>query len=86
MGHYNPAAYAELHEGVKVLQADLKTAEGQDALHRELARTDVCSLRSALRIPEAGAGLEGIAQPLPVLSQVAIVGAPARGRRSRDTT
>src|SRR5262245_5601511 len=41
MGRYNPAAYAELHEGVKVLQTDLKTPEGQQLLQRELARSDV---------------------------------------------
>src|SRR3954454_8191041 len=38
---YNPAAYAQLHEGVRVVAADLKTAEGQALLHQELARTDV---------------------------------------------
>src|SRR3954471_5885886 len=41
MGHYNAAAYAQLHEGVKVLQADLKTGPGQEVLQRELARTDI---------------------------------------------
>src|SRR4051812_40697823 len=41
MGHYNPSAYAQLHEGVKVLRADLKTPQGQEAVHRELARTDI---------------------------------------------
>ena len=40
MGHYNAPAYAELHEGVTVLQGDLKTAQGQELVHRELARTD----------------------------------------------
>src|SRR5207244_3352952 len=41
MGLYNPDTYRELHEGVKVLQADLKSREGQDVVHRELAKTDV---------------------------------------------
>src|SRR5690349_24998444 len=41
MGQYDPEAYAQLHEGVKVLQADLKTPQGQEAVHRELARADV---------------------------------------------
>ena len=36
MGQYNAGAYAELHEGVKVLQADLKSTEGQQVLQREL--------------------------------------------------
>lgn len=77
MGHYNPGAYAELHEGVKVLQADLKTPQGQEALHRELARTDVLltSFRpSALR--KLGLGWKELHSRYPALSQVAIVGAP----------
>jgi crotonobetainyl-CoA:carnitine CoA-transferase CaiB-like acyl-CoA transferase len=83
MGHYMPAAYAELHEGVEVLQADLKAAEGQQALHRELARTDV--LLTSFR-PSALRKL-GLAWPLlharyPALSQVAIVGAP--GARAEE--
>ena len=41
MGHYNPEAYATLHEGVTVHVADLKTPDGQKVLHRELAKTDV---------------------------------------------
>lgn len=77
MGHYNPGAYAELHEGVKVLQADLKTPQGQEALHRELARTDVLltSFRpSALR--KLGLEWKALHTRYPTLSQVAIVGAP----------
>ena len=41
MGIYSPAAYATLHDGVRVVHAHLKTPEGQAALHDELARTDV---------------------------------------------
>lgn len=77
MGHYNPGAYAELHEGVKVLQADLKTPQGQEALHRELALTDVLltSFRpSALR--KLGLDWKELHSRYPALSQVAIVGAP----------
>lgn len=80
MGHYAPAAYAELHEGVKVLQADLKTTQGQETLHRELARTDVLltSFRpSALR--KLDLGWKELHGRYPMLSQVAIVGAPAAG-------
>jgi alpha-methylacyl-CoA racemase len=83
MGHYNPAAYAELHEGVKVLQADLKTARGQDAVHRELARTDILltSFRpSALH--KLGLGWKDLHSRYPSLSQVAIVGAP--GARAEE--
>ena len=41
MGLYNKPAYAQLHEGVKVITGDLKTAAGQKLLHRELAKADV---------------------------------------------
>src|SRR3954466_13908285 len=41
MGLYNPDAYAQLHDGVKVLPADLKTEQGQAIVHRELAKADV---------------------------------------------
>jgi crotonobetainyl-CoA:carnitine CoA-transferase CaiB-like acyl-CoA transferase len=83
MGHYNPAAYEELHEGVKVLQGDLKTAAGQEALHRELARSDVLltSFRpSALH--KLGLGWKELHSRYPSLSQVAIVGAP--GARAEE--
>jgi crotonobetainyl-CoA:carnitine CoA-transferase CaiB-like acyl-CoA transferase len=77
MGHYNPAAYAELHEGVQVLAADLKTPAGQDVLHAELANCDVLltSFRpSALQ--KLGVGWNALHARYPSLSQVAIVGAP----------
>lgn len=77
MGHYNKAAYAELHEGVRVLQADLKTEAGQQAVHAELAKADVLltSFRpSALH--KLGLGWEALQARHPALSQVAIVGAP----------
>jgi crotonobetainyl-CoA:carnitine CoA-transferase CaiB-like acyl-CoA transferase len=41
MGLYKPEAYTVLHQGVKVVQADLKTEKGQAALHKQLAQTDV---------------------------------------------
>jgi alpha-methylacyl-CoA racemase len=77
MGHYNKPAYAQLHEGVKVLAADLKTEEGQKALHRELAKTDVLltSFRpSALK--KLNLEWKHLHSLYPTLSQVAIVGAP----------
>lgn len=77
MGHYNPAAYAELHEGVKVLQADLKTAQGQELAQRELARTDVLltSFRPSA-LAKLGFGWKDLHGRYPTLSHVAIVGAP----------
>ena len=83
MGHYNQEAYAHLHEGVKVLQADLKTPQGQDAVHRELARADVLltSFRpSALH--KLGLGWKELHARYPTLSQVAIVGSP--GARAEE--
>lgn len=76
MGHYNPAAYAQLHEGVKVLQADLKSPAGQEALHRELAKADVLltSFRPSA-IEKLGLGWKGLHSRYPSLSHVAIVGA-----------
>lgn len=83
MGLYNRPAYDELHEGVKVLQADLKTEAGQQVLHRELANTDVLltSFRpSALH--KLGLGWQALHGRYPSLSQVAIVGAP--GARAEE--
>src|SRR4051794_4352812 len=75
MRHYNPGAYADLHEGVTVVAADLKTSEGQAVLHEELARTEVLltSFRpSALR--KLGLGWDDLHARHPSLSQVSIVG------------
>lgn len=41
MHHYSPAAYAQLHEDVTMVQANLKTAQGQALLQAQLAQTDV---------------------------------------------
>jgi alpha-methylacyl-CoA racemase len=76
MHHYNAAAYRQLHEGVKVLKADLKTEAGQAVLQRELAKTDVLltSFRpSALQ--KLGLAWKQLHTAFPNLSQVAIVGA-----------
>lgn len=78
MGLYNAGAYGELHEGVKVVQGvDLKSAEGQATLHKELARTDV--LLTSFR-PSALSKLSLSWNELhlrhPALCQVAIVGGP----------
>ena len=77
MRHYNPGAYAELHEGVSVRTVDLKTEAGQSVAHEELARTDVLltSFRpSALR--KLGLDWSQLQARHPLLSQVAIVGGP----------
>lgn len=83
MGHYNKAAYAQLHEGVKVLSADLKSAAGQKLLHRELAKADVLltSFRPSA-LDKLGIGWKKLHRLYPALSQVAIVGAP--GTRAEE--
>ncbi len=77
MGQYNQPAYAQLHEGVKVLSADLKTEAGQKAAHRELARAHVLltSFRPSA-LDKLGLGWKKMHRLYPALSQVAIVGAP----------
>jgi alpha-methylacyl-CoA racemase len=83
MGLYNPKAYAELHEGVRIAKADLKTELGQRALHRELVKTDVLltSFRpSALK--KLGLVWKDLHKQYPQLSVVAIVGAP--GARAEE--
>ena len=49
MALYSPQAYADMHQGIRVVQAHLKTEEGQAALHTELQRTDViiCASQSS---------------------------------------
>jgi alpha-methylacyl-CoA racemase len=83
MGQYNPAAYAQLHEGVKVLTADLKTEAGQKLLHRQLAKTDVLltSFRPSA-LEKLQLGWKALHRAHPHLSQVAIVGAP--GARAEE--
>ena len=78
MGIYSPAAYATLHQGVRVVHAHLKTPEGQAALHAELARTDVLitSFRPSA-LTKLGLGWEALQAKYPRLSLVRIVGAAA---------
>ncbi len=83
MGQYAPTAYAQLHEGVSHVQADLKTPEGQQTLLAELALADVLitSFRpSALK--KLGLEWETLHARYPRLSLVAIVGAP--GARAEE--
>ena len=83
MGYYNKSTYAQLHEGMRVMTADLKTEKGQKALHRELAKADV--LLTSFR-PSALVKLKlewkSLHKLYPALSQVAIVGAP--GARAEE--
>lgn len=83
MGQYNPAAYAQLHEGVKRITVDLKTEAGQAALRRALARTDVLltSFRPSA-LTKLGLSWKALHKAYPTLSMVAIVGAP--GERAEE--
>jgi len=83
MGMYNMPAYTSLHQGIRVLQADLKTAKGQAQLHKMLARTDVLltSFRPSA-LDKLGVGWADLKKRYPTLSMVAIVGAP--GARAEE--
>ncbi len=77
MAIYCPQAYAELHAGIRILHADLKSPAGQEVLHQELSSTDVLitSFRpSALR--RLGLDWPTLQARHPTLSLVRIVGAP----------
>ena len=83
MGAYNRTGYEALHQGIRVVVADLKTEKGQKALHRELAKADVLltSFRpSALR--KLGLEWRTLGKQYPTLSMVSIVGAP--GERAEE--
>ena len=83
MGHYAPAAYAQLHAGVKLFKADLKTAQGQTKLHAALAKTDVLltSFRPSA-LAKLGLDWKSLHKRYPSLSVVDIVGAP--GARAEE--
>jgi crotonobetainyl-CoA:carnitine CoA-transferase CaiB-like acyl-CoA transferase len=83
MQRYSPVAYAQLQSSIKVITVDLKTAAGQKALHRELAKTDVLitSFRPSA-IEKLGLGWKGLHRLYPALSHVAIVGSP--GARAEE--
>ena len=80
MGLYAPHAYAQLHAGVKVVQADLKSDKGQARLHALLSKADVLitSFRpSALK--KLGMDWVTLHAKFPALIQVSIVGAKGPG-------
>lgn len=75
MRHYQRKAYDELHQGIRVQTADLKTSSGQNRLQQELAKADVLltSFRPSA-LAKLGLGWKGLHRLYPALSQVAIVG------------
>lgn len=72
---YTPQGYEDLHQGIRILQANLKTAEGQALLHEELARTDVLltSFRKSAML-KLGVDWNTLHARHPQLSLVAIYG------------
>jgi crotonobetainyl-CoA:carnitine CoA-transferase CaiB-like acyl-CoA transferase len=83
MGIYKPAAYKVMHQGLKVLQADLKSERGQAALHKQLAQTDVLitSFRPSALV-KLGLAWKELHKRYPALCVVSIVGAP--GERAEE--
>lgn len=77
MSNYNPAAYSQMHTGVKRVIADLKTPGGQALLQRQLAAADVLitSFRPSAT-EKLGLGWRQLHRLYPALSQIAIIGAP----------
>ena len=83
MRQYNAPAYEQMHQGVRILCADLKTEAGQKKLHAELARADVLltSFRpSALK--KLGLQWSALHRRYPQLAMVRIVG--AAGARAEE--
>ena len=83
MSQYSPQAYADLHKGIRIIAADLKTEAGQKTLHRELAKADILitSFRPSA-IDKLGLGWKPLHKRYPTLSQIAIVGSP--GTRAEE--
>ena len=83
MGIYKPAAYEVMHQGLKILQADLKSERGQAALQKQLAQTDVLitSFRPSA-LAKLGLAWRELHQRYPSLCMVRMVGAP--GARAEE--
>lgn len=77
MQSYAPAAYAALHDGIRIVIADLKTDQGRRKLAQELARADVLltSFRPAA-LKKLGLDWKSLHQQYPALNLVSIVGWP----------
>lgn len=75
MAMYCPEAYAQMHDGVQVVQLDLKTPQGQRSLHEQLAHTDI--LLTSFRptaLNKLGLAWEDLQTFYPKLSMVRIFG------------
>lgn len=80
---YSAVAYDEMHEGIEIATANLKSPEGQALLHERLAYADVLltSFRPSA-LPKLGLAWDTLHARYPNLYQVAIVGAP--GERAEE--
>ncbi len=83
MSSYSPAGYRALHEGIRVLVANLKTDAGQKTLQRELAKAHVLltSFRPSA-LTKLGLDWPTLHKRYPMLSIVAIFG--DSGARAED--
>ena len=83
MSSYSPNGYRALHEGIRVLSLNLKTAAGQQTLQRELARAQVLltSFRPSA-LTKLGLDWRALHKQYPQLSMVAIFG--DSGARAED--
>ena len=75
MHTYSPSGYEQLHDGIALMQANLKTPEGQATLHQALAKTDV--LLTAFRpsaLEKLGMGWSELQMRHPRLNMVRIFG------------
>jgi alpha-methylacyl-CoA racemase len=75
MQQYSPEAYAQMHKGIKVTRADLKTERGIARLHKLLANTDVLltSFRPSA-LARLGLAWKALHKSHPYLNLVCIVG------------
>jgi len=76
MGFYKPTAYETMHQGVRVVQADLKTPRGQTTLQKLLVKTDVLitSFRPSA-LAKLGLDWKTLHRLYPNLCMVSVVGA-----------
>ena len=76
MGSYKPDAYKTLHQGMRIVQADLKNPRGQTTLHKLLAKTDVLitSFRPSA-LAKLGLGWKALHRLYPSVCMVSVVGA-----------
>ena len=77
MQHYTPDGYAWLHAGIRQITLDLKKPQGQAALHKLLAQTDILltSFRPSA-LGKLGLDWKSLHKRHPSLSLVQVVGAP----------